>query len=147
MSSPSPESEVLIVTDTVIAMSSLARVVRDRAKAGRQHFTLLIPAVAHGLHRVVDPEDQCCAEAEQTIRALRPSLEAAAGRPLTVVIGSHDPMAAIRDALNVQEFGEVILAIRSSRLARWSRLDLTSKVKAGRPLAPVSVAPSPLEAA
>ena len=57
MSSHSPESDVLIVTDTVIAASSLARVGRDRAKAGRHHFTLLIPAVAHGPHRVVDPED------------------------------------------------------------------------------------------
>jgi hypothetical protein len=79
MSSPSPESDVLIVTDTVIAASSLARVGRDRAKVGRHHFTLLIPAVAHGPHRVVDPEDQCCAKAERTMRALRPSLDAAAG--------------------------------------------------------------------
>ena len=148
MSLPSPEPQVLVVTDTAIAASSLARVVGDRAKAGGHRFTLLIPAVAHGLHRVVNPEDQCCAEAEQTARALRPLLEAAAGGQLTIVIGSHDPMAAIQDALNDEEFGEVILAIRSSRLARWARVDLTSKVKdLGVPVTAIPVSHEPLEAA
>jgi len=117
---PTPESEVLIIIDAVLAASPLASVVPERAKTGRHHFTLLVPAVAHGLHRVVDPEDQCCAEAEQTIRGLRLSLQVAAGAPLTIVIGSHDRMAAIQDALNAKEFGEVILATRSSRLARWA---------------------------
>ena len=55
---------------------------------------------------------------------------AAIGGPLRIVIGSHDPMAAIQDALNDHEFGEVFLATRPNRLARWARLDLTSKVRA-----------------
>jgi hypothetical protein len=145
---PGPEREVLVVTDTAIAASSLACVVGDRAKAGGRRFTLLIPAVAHGLSQVVDPEDQCCAVAEQTARALRPLLEAAAGGPLTIVIGSHDPMAAVQDALNAEDSGEVILAVRSSRPARWARVDLASKVKAlGVPMTAIPVSPEPLEAA
>jgi hypothetical protein len=144
----SPEHEILIVADTDMAAGPLAAVVRERANAGRCHLTLLIPAVAHGLHRVVDPEDQCCAEAEQTIHRLRPRLEAAVGGPLRILIGSHDPMAAIQDALNAQEFEQVILATRSSRPARWARLDLTSKAKAlGVPVTAVRVTPKPLEAA
>jgi hypothetical protein len=64
------------------------------------------------------------------------------------LIGSHDPMAAIQDALNAQEFEPVILATRSRRLARWARLDLTSKDKAlGVPVTAVRVTPEPLEAA
>jgi hypothetical protein len=46
------------------------------------------------------------------------------------MIGSHETLAAIEDALNLQHFDEVVLATRASRLARWLRLDLASKVKA-----------------
>ena len=57
-------------------------------------------------------------------------------------------MAAIQDVLNDHEFGEVILATRPNRLARWARLDLTGKVRAmGAPLTAVRVAPEPQEAA
>ena len=146
--SDSPQTEVLIVTDASAAAAALASVVHERSNAGSCHFTLLVPAVAHGLHRVVDPEDQCCAEAEQTIRALQPTLEAAAGHAIRIVIGSHDPMAAIQDALNAQEFTEIILATTSSRPARWTRLDLSSKVRAlGVPMTTIRLTPGPLLAA
>jgi hypothetical protein len=142
MSTNDANGEVLIVTDTALAAGPLVRVVRESAEAGRREFTLLIPATVHGLHRVVDPEDQCCAEAERTTRALRPALEAAAGGPMRIVIGSHDRMAAIQDAANAHHFGEVILATRSNRVARWARLDLASKVRAlGVPLRAVRVGP------
>jgi len=78
MNALDPNNEVLIVTDTALAVRPLARVVRERVNAGSYRFTLLVTAVAHGMHRVVDPEDQCCAEAEETILSLRPALEAAA---------------------------------------------------------------------
>jgi hypothetical protein len=121
---------VLLVADSVEASSTLAAAVRDHDHERSSSFTLLVPAVAHGLHRIVDPEDECCDEAERTINGLRPSIEAAAGTPIVTMIGSHEPLAAIQDALNLQKFEEVILAIRSSRIARWIRLDLASKVKA-----------------
>jgi hypothetical protein len=97
---------------------------------GAARFKLLVPAVAHGLHRVVDPEDQCCAEAQHTIDIVRPKLEAAARQPVPAMIGSHEPLAAIQDALNSEHFDEVILTSRSSRLARRVGLDLASKVRA-----------------
>jgi hypothetical protein len=46
------------------------------------------------------------------------------------MIGSHEPLAAIEDALNSEHFDEVVLAGRSSRLARRVGLDLASKVRA-----------------
>jgi len=148
MNTLDPNNEILIVTDTALAAGPLAGVVRERVNAGSYQFTLLVPAVAHGLHRVVDPEDRCCAEAEETIRGLRPALEAAAGGALAITIGTHEPMAAIQDALNAHQFGEVILATRSHRLARWARLDLASKVKdLGLPVTAVDIASEPLEAA
>jgi hypothetical protein len=135
------ESSVLLVAGTPDAAASLASAVRERRARRRARFTLLVPAVAHGLHRVVDPEDQCCAEAERTISSLRPSLEAAAGEPIPAVIGSHEPLAAIEDALNLGNFDEIVLVARSGRLARGAHLDLASKVKAlGCPLTVVELA-------
>jgi hypothetical protein len=124
------ESAVLLVTETPDASSTLAALVYERRQVRRSRFTLLVPAVAHGLHRVVDPEEGCCDEAERTISILRPAIEAAAGGPISAMIGSHEPLAAIEDALNLQHFDEVVLATRASRLARWLRLDLASKVEA-----------------
>jgi hypothetical protein len=118
---------VLLVAEAAGAAASLAAAVAERPHA---RFTLLVPAIAHGLHRVVDPEDQCCAEAERTIDALRPTLEAAAHGQIAALTGSHEPLAAIEDALNFGEFHEVVLALRSSRLARGVHLDLPRKVEA-----------------
>jgi hypothetical protein len=130
------ESAVLVVAETPDASRKLADSVRRRPQR-RSRFTLLVPAVAHGLHRVVDPEDACCDEAERTIRRLRPSIEAAASQPVATMIGSHEPLAAVEDALNSHAFDEIILATRSSLLTRVLHLDLASKVKALGP--PVTV--------
>jgi hypothetical protein len=130
MNHSAEESAVLLVAETPGANSTLAAAVRERGNGRRARFTLLVPAVAHGLHRVLNPEDECCAEAERTIRSLRPSIEAAAGRRVSTMIGSHEPLAAIEDAVNSQDFDEIILAIRSSRLARALHFDLASKVRA-----------------
>jgi len=121
------ERSVLLVADAPGAAASLAAAVREYRDA---RFTLLVPAVAHGLHRVVDPEDQCCAEAERTIGILRPGIEAAGHGPIVTVTGSHEPLAAIEDALNLGDFDEIVLAIRSSRLAQGIHLDLARKVRA-----------------
>jgi hypothetical protein len=124
------ESSVLLVAESPDASAPLASAVRERGEGRRARFTLLVPAVAHGLHRVVDPEDQCCAEAEQTIGILRQATEAAAGGTIAAMIGSHEPLAAIEDALNLGDFDAIVLATRSSHLARGVHLDLASKVKA-----------------
>jgi hypothetical protein len=139
MRSISPNSSsVLLVADAPGAAASLSAAVARRPQA---RFTLLVPAIAHGLHRVVDPEDQCCAEAERAIAALSPALEAAAGESIATLTGSHEPLAAIEDALNFGDYDEVVLAMRSSRLARGAHVDLARKV--GALGVPVTVAAPP----
>jgi hypothetical protein len=119
---------VLVVADRTEPCPALAAAVRRRARAGRCEFTLLVPAVAHGFHRVVDPEDACCAEAESTLAALLPALEEAAGAPITTRIGAHEVLAAIEDTLNESDFQEVIVATPRARMWRWLRVDLPRKV-------------------
>jgi hypothetical protein len=119
---------VLIVAERPVQPDSLISLMRERDHAHPSRFTLLVPAVAHGLHRYVDPEDQCCDEAQRTIDILRPQLERATGHAVETIIGAHETLAAIQDALHEHHFDEVILTSQPSRLSRWAHVDLRRKV-------------------
>jgi hypothetical protein len=121
---------VLVVAHRTARDPSLVDVVAARAASAPAEFTLLVPAVAHGLHRVVDPEDHCCEEAEGVLRAAIPVLSEAAGAPVSGLIGSHDPFAAAWDALNDGGYDEVIVSTHPSRISRWLHLDLPHRIAA-----------------
>jgi hypothetical protein len=44
------------------------------------------------------------------------------------MVGVPEPLAAIQDALNLHGFDEIILSTLPSRVSRWLKLDLPSKV-------------------
>ena len=101
-----------------------------------------MPAVAHGLHRAVDPEDQGEGEAEATLELALPVLEEAAGAEVEGRIGASEPLAAAEDAVNTGEFDEIIVSTLPARVSRWLRLDLPHKVEGlGLPVTTV-IAPS-----
>ena len=101
--------------------------VRDEVAA---RFTLLVPAEVHGLHRVVDPEEHGVADAEHRIARSVPLLSRAAGSEVRSMIGSHNPVAAVADAINLCGFDEVIVSMLQPRVSRWLHLDLARKVAA-----------------
>jgi hypothetical protein len=127
MESSAP-ARVLIVAHKTAATPALLQTVRERAARGPARFTLLVPNSAHGLHRVVDPEDQESNEAEQVLELALPLLEEAAGAPIEGIIGDPTPMNAIQDAVNLHGFDEVIISTLPARVSKWLRLDLPSKV-------------------
>ena len=127
MESSTP-TRVLIVANRTAATPQLVEAVRERAARGPCRFTLLVPNSAHGLHRVVDPEDQGSSEAEATLDLALPLLEDAAGGPVDGKIGDSEPLAAIQDAVNVRGFDEIILSTLPKRVSRWLHLDLPHKV-------------------
>jgi hypothetical protein len=122
-------ARVLVVAHKTAATPALIGAVRDRAAAGPATFTLLVPNVTHGLHTVVDPQDQGTNEAETAIALATPLLAEAAGGPVETIIGDSEPLAAIQDAINVRGFDEVILSTLPARVSRWLKLDLPSKVQ------------------
>jgi hypothetical protein len=81
------------------------------------HAADSLTAVLVVAERPVDPLD-----------ILRPQLERATGDPVDTIIGAHEPLAAIQDALNNRHFDEVILTSHASRLSRWAHVDLRRKV-------------------
>jgi hypothetical protein len=138
---------VLVVANKTAATPALLDAVRERASRGPCTFTLLVPNTAHGLHRVVDPEDQDRTEAETTLELALPLLSDAAGRRVEGLIGDPEPLSAIQDAINLHGFDEIILSTLPTRVSRWLRLDLPHKVAGlGLPVTTVTAAGREAEA-
>lgn len=117
-----------MVAHKTAATQPLLDAVRERAGRGKSSFTLLVPNTTHGLHKVVDPEDQGGGEAQGVIEKALPGLSEAAGASVEGIVGDPDPMSAIHDAINVRGFDEVIISTLPSKLSLWLKLDLPSKV-------------------
>jgi hypothetical protein len=128
MESSSAPARVLVVAHKTAATPALLDAVRERAAEGPAQFTLLVPNAAHGLHVVVDAEDQDSNEAEQVLELAIPLIEEAAGAPCEGLIGDPSPMNAIQDAINIQGFDEVIISTLPATVSKWLKLDLPSKV-------------------
>jgi hypothetical protein len=139
MESSAP-TRILVVAHKTAATPPLLDAVRERAQQGSCVFTLLVPNATHGLHKVVDPEDQGAGEAQVVLDRALPAMSAAAGTPVEGIVGDADPLAAVHDALNLRGFDEVIVSTLSPRVSRWLKLDLPSKV-AGMGLPVTTVTP------
>jgi hypothetical protein len=142
----SPPARVLVVAHKTAATPSLLDAVRDRAARGPAEFTLLVPNSAHGLHKVIDPEDQGSREAGQVLELALPLLSDAAGSQVEGMVGDPSPMDAISDAVNLRGFDEIIISTLPTKVSKWLRLDLPSKVAGlGLPVTTVT-AQGPVEA-
>jgi hypothetical protein len=128
MESSEKVTRVLVVAHRTAATEPLLQALRERSRRGTCAFTLLVPNAAHGLHKVVDAEDQGPGEAQDVLREALPKLSAAAGSTVEGIVGDPDPMAAIQDAINLHGFDEIIVSTLPQRLSRWLKLDLPSKV-------------------
>ena len=127
MESSTP-TRVLIVAHKTAATPALLEAVRERAARGRCTFTLLVPAPAHGLHRVVDPEDTDAEEARTVLELALPLLEDAAGSRVEGLVGVPEPLTAVMDAINAHGYDEVIVSTLPTHVSRWLRLDLPHKI-------------------
>jgi hypothetical protein len=124
----STSARVLVVAHKTAATPALLDAVRERAARGGAEFTLLVPNTAHGLHKVVDPEDQEAGEAAQVLELALPLLEQAAGGHVEGMIGDPNPLDAIHDAVNIHGFDEIIISTLPTRVSKWLKLDLPSKL-------------------
>jgi hypothetical protein len=121
-------ARVLVVAHKTAATPALIEAVRERAARGPATFALLVPSAAHGLHKVVDPEDVESSEAEDVLALAIPLLEEAAGGPVEGLTGVASPLEAIHDAVNLHGFDEIIISTLPTRVSKWLKLDLPSKV-------------------
>jgi hypothetical protein len=137
----SQPTRVLVVAHKTAATKPLLDAVRERAQRGPAKFSLLVPNAAHGLHKVVDAEDQGAGEAQQVLAEALPKLSEAAGSRVEGIVGDPDPSAAVQDAVNLRGFDEIIVSTLSPKVSRWLKLDLPSKVSGmGLPVTTVTPA-------
>jgi hypothetical protein len=124
----SSPTRVLVVAHRTAATPALLDAVRERAARGPCTFTLVVPNTVHGLHRVIDAEDQADDQAQAVLELALPLLEEAAGGPVDGMIGDPEPLNAVQDAVNLRGFDEIIISTLPKRVSRWMRLDLPHKI-------------------
>ena len=143
---PEP-AHVLVVAHQTAATPGLLDAVRSRAARGPVTFHLVVPQQAHGMHKVVDPQDAGADEAHQVLDAALPKLSDAAGLQVTGSVGDAEPLMAIQDAVNLGNYDEIIISTLPLGISRWVKLDLISKARGlGLPVTHVA-ATSKVEAA
>lgn len=117
---------VLIVAHRTAATPKLVEAVRARAAAGDCRFTLLVP------RDYWEPDTE---RAAATVELAIPVLEEAAGGQVEAVIGDSDPFVAVEQALASVDYDEIIVSTLPTRVSRWLRRDLPSRLeKLGRPV-------------
>jgi hypothetical protein len=140
MESSGVPTRVLVVAHKTAATQPLLDAVRARAASGPTKFTLLVPNTTHGLHKMVDAQEDA-SEAQGVLDVALPKLSDAAGSPVEGVVGDPDPVAAVEDAVNLRGFDEIIISTLPTRLSRWLKLDLPSKISGtGLPVTTVTPA-------
>src|SRR6478672_7063642 len=125
----SDPAHVLVVAHQTAATPGLLDAVRERAQRSPATFHLVVPQQAHGIHKVVDPEDAGVDEAQRVLDSALPKLSEAAGHDVTGGIGDAEPLMAIQDAVNLGEFDEIIISTLPLGISRWLKLDLVSKAR------------------
>jgi hypothetical protein len=142
----SEPAHVLVVAHQTAATSGLLDAVRERAQRSPARFHLVVPQQAHGMHKVVDPQDAGVDEAQRVLDHALPRLSEAAGGEVTGSIGDPEPLMALHDAVNLGDYDEIIISTLPLGISRWLKLDLVSKARGlGLPVTHVE-APSKVEA-
>ncbi|MBA2517488.1 MAG: hypothetical protein H0V22_09285 [Solirubrobacterales bacterium] len=139
MEASTTQARILVVAHRTAATPALIAAVRERAVRGPAEFTLLVPAAAHGLDRLAEPDQIGSDEAQDTLDLALPLLEEAAGGRVGGIIGGAQPLDAVTDAVNQHGFDEIIISTLSPRVSRWLRMDVPNRLKVlGKPITTVS---------
>jgi hypothetical protein len=136
---------VLIVARRTATSPSLLAAVAGRARQGPCNFTLLVPASHRPIRLVGARRPERDPHSERLIAAAVPLLTRAARSEVVAVIGAYDPLVAVRDALSLMGFDEVIVSMLSAGSSAWLRLGLPDHIRAlGVPVTEVLGSDSPV---
>jgi len=104
------KTRVLVVANRTADSPDLIAELRQRAERAPTGFTLLVPAVPHGLSWAADMKagwSEAVARAEHAAASIKQ-----AGLGLDdVIVGDPDPFAAVGDVLHAREFDEVVVSV------------------------------------
>jgi hypothetical protein len=123
-------ARVLVVANRTAESPELLDALRSRAVHGPCVFTLLVPSTAHGLAWAADPGESGNEEAERHRAAFLEELRSEGLDVADAKVGDGDPLAAISDECNFNEYDELIVSTLPLRISKWLHLDLPRKAEA-----------------
>jgi hypothetical protein len=121
------KQRVLVIANRTADSPDLIEALGRRLGKESTSFTLLVPAVPHGLSWATDMKagwSAAITRAEavsQRIRASGIALE-------EVIVGDPDPFAAAGDVLHVGSFAEVIVSTLPRGISSWLKLGLAARL-------------------
>jgi len=123
-------ARVLVVAHRASPSAALMLTVRERALRGPAEFVLLVPGGASGIMRIDAPEEADDPGTRMLLRMALPALRGAARGEIEILIGGHDPVGAVSDAVNFHDIDEVIVSSPSTRrVSRLLRVDLARRLE------------------
>jgi hypothetical protein len=118
---------VLVIANRTADSPDLIEALRRRLGEEGTSFTLLVPAVPHGLSWAADMKagwSAAITRAEAASQRMR-----ASGIALDeVIVGDPDPFAAAGDVLHVGDFAEVIVSTLPRGISNWLKLGLAARL-------------------
>jgi hypothetical protein len=120
--------KILVVANRTADSPDLIEALRGRAAEDVTGFTLLVPAVPHGLAWVADMKAGWAEAALRADRAVAQMRQA--GLELDeVIIGDPDPFAAVGDVLHARQLDEVLVSTLPRMISRWLALGLPARLR------------------
>ncbi len=124
----SAKQRILVVANRTADSPDLIAALRQRADRSAAGFTLLVPAVPHGLAWAADMKagwSEAAGRAERAAARIREE-----GLELDeVIVGDPDPFAAVGDVLHAREFDEVVVSVLPMRASRWLAIGLPARLR------------------
>ena len=124
------KARILVVANRTAESPELLDALRSRTVHGPCEFTLLVPSTPHGLAWAANTHDAGNEEAEEHRTAFLEQLRDEGVDIAAAKVGDADPLAAISDECNFNEYDELIVSTLQLTLSKWLHIDLPSKAKA-----------------
>jgi len=135
--------KILVVANRTADSPDLIEALRGRAAEEPTGFTLLVPAVPHGLAWAAD---MTAGWSEAALRAERAGgrIRQAQLELEEVIVGDPDPFAAAGDVLHAREFDEIVVSTLPRTISRWLAVGLPARLRRAVELPVTEVQPQPL---
>jgi len=124
------KARILVVANRTAESPELLDALRSRTVHGPCEFTLLVPSTPHGLAWAANTHDAGNEEAEEHRTAFLEQLRDEGVDIAAAKVGDADPLAAISDECNFNEYDELIVSTLPLKVSKWLHVDLPRKAKA-----------------
>jgi hypothetical protein len=123
------KARMLVVANKTAESPELLEALKNRAAESPAEFTLLVPATPTGIAWAADMH---AGEegAEQHRLAFVEELRGEGLDMKEAKVGDPDPLAALQDECNFNEYDELIVSTLPLHVSKWLRVDLPRKAKA-----------------